>query len=349
MSDLETQQRGEIPLHDPHAIGLQLSQGRIGLHPYGASGWMVGIRLNVDLRHYRAEGSSGGFMTLEFMEMGIPASHGNYTGRIDGWDWYKSINYHDYYRPRENQLLPDHPEFTTFALLDAWDEEDPWFWFGWGLRTDREPPNGLKRRNTVSYMGVNYPIEDSVRPSWVQIPTDAELLGMMQPHAPSGQWTLRARISPFVIDPEISLDSSIVFRVWESLRRFHRGALDFVKPNDWVVGEDDADWSGIHWGSMAYPGELRILSGSAKGRVFGIVDSFYTGGSPPVGYPPNTWCLAVDPNGPQPSAVGVKAGDNYMAVGLIDRRVHKLVEYHEIPGPGSYESRDIEWTFTPIF
>jgi hypothetical protein len=348
MSDVETQQRGEIPLHDPHAIGLQLSQGNIGLHPYGASGWMVAIRLNVDLQHWRAPGESGGFMLLEFMEMGIPAPHGNYVGRIEGWDRYKSIGSNDYYKPRENQFLPGHPEFTTFAMLDEWDEEDPWFWFGWGLRTDHESGIGQKRRNIVAYMGVNYPIEDNVRPSWVEVPTDAELLGMMQPHAPSGEWTLRARISPFIIDPD-TRESRIIFWIWEGLRRYHRGALDFVRQNDWVVGEDDANWSGIHWGSMAVPGELRILSGLAKGRVFPIVDSFYTGENPPAGYPPETWCLAVDPNGPQPSAVGVKAGDKYMAVGLIDRQVYSLLDYHDNPGPGSYPSRDLEWTFTPIF
>lgn len=349
MSDIENPVHGGIPLHDPHAIGLQLDRGQIGLHPYGSSGWMVGIRLNVDLTHYRIDGHSGGFMTLEYMEMGIPAPHGKYAGRIDGWDYYKSSGYNDYYKPRENKILPGHPEFTTFAMLDEWDEENPWFWFGWGLRTDHEPPAGYGRRNTVAYMGVNYPIEDYVRPSWVQIPSADELLGMMQPHAPSGEWTLYARISPFVIDPEVSRDSSIVFRVWEGLRRFHRGAFDFVRPNDRAVGEDDADWSGIHWGSYSYPGELRILSGSAKGRTFRIIDSFFTGENPPPGYPLNTWILVVHPSDPPPSTVGVFAGDKYMAVGPIDSRVHKLLDYHYIPGPGGHESRDLEFTFTPIF
>lgn len=160
MSEPNIKNSGEIPLHNNHAIGLQPETGAIGLYKPSDEGWVAGIRLNVDLRHFRKQGSTTGFMTLNKLELVIPGENGMYTGRIEGWDHYKTYGYTELYKPAVCQLLPYHPEWTTFAWLDGPGIDDPYFYFGWGFRTDLMPPHGYRRSSTVAYMGVNYPIRD---------------------------------------------------------------------------------------------------------------------------------------------------------------------------------------------
>ncbi len=340
--------RGEIPLHDRHAIGLQLESGGIGLHPFGNEGNMIGIRLNVSMWHWREGEHGSNAMNLEFLEMAIPAPAGNYVGRIEGWEHYKTIYPKYYYKPKKCQLVPGYTEFTTFAWMDSFDGEDPWFYFGWGLRTEKLPTGGYRNWTHVAHMGVNYPIEDDVRPSWVEAPGEEEMLSLMKPHAPPGDWTVKARISGFTVDPDVTRETKITFRVWQGQRPFYRGVLDFVKGGGRIVGEDDADLSGINWGSPSEPGELRILSGQAEGCVFRVVRSFNSGNQPPPGIPPNIWCIQVSGGDPPPSSLGVKAGDRYMVVGRFHPQVAKLMEFHEEYPPGTYEPMDLEFSFRPI-
>ncbi len=348
MSDSDLEKRGEIPLHDSHAIGLQLDTGRIGLYKIGVEGWMVGIRLNLDMRHYRAEGETSNFMKLNYLELTIPGSKGNYIGRIEGWDYYKSLGYFDYYKPNQCQLLPGHIGFTTFAWLDEFEEADPYYYFGWGLRTDHLSPYGYQRWNTVAYMGVNYPIEEYVRPSWVEIPPENELLDMVKPGAPDGQWSVKAAIGQFTVDPGVAQDSHIVIRVKEGRKRYCTGVLDFVSTNAPVVGEDDEDWSGAFWGSYIKPGEITFLSGGAKGYTLRVVGSFYTGDNPPAGYPAKTWCIMTDSSQISPSQAGAHAGDEYILTSPFDKDAFKLVEFKKYYEPGTYPSLVHNYTFTPI-
>jgi len=348
MSDQASDVTGGIPLHDRHAIGLQLVRGRIGLHRAGTRGWMIGVRLNVDMRHYRKEGATGGFMNLEHLQMSIPSPNGFYTGRIEGWDWYKTSHYDDYYKPQKCQLLPDHPEFTVFAWMDAWDEPDPWFYFGWGLRTDHLPVIGFRRRTIVAYMGANYPIEDYTRPSWVNIPSEEELLRLVNSYAPKGEWNVRARFSGFTVDPEPTQPSYLTIRVWKGRRRFHIGILDFVSSIDRIVGEDDSNWTGEFWGSFTNPGELKMLSGAAEGRTFRVVGAFYSGENPQPGCPPFTWCVRTHPDDPAPYTLGVRANDRYQLAGPWFGQFYELYEFRKEYGPGVYLPQDFDFTFTPI-
>jgi hypothetical protein len=339
--------RGGIALHDKHAIGLQLATGRIHLYPYGQGGWMVGIRFNVSLAHYRAEGSSGGFMELEHVKLLIPAPHAYYVGNIEGWDHYKTDGTTYFYKPVKCQLLPNQTGFVTFAWLDAWGEVDPWFYFGWALRTDHMAPVGYRWRTTVAYMGVNYPI-DVLHPSWVEIPPAEELEGMMQPRAPAGQWRIEAKVSGFTVDSGVAAKTELVFRVWEGRRPYHKAAIDFVPAGDRAVGKGNVDWSGINWGTASDPGELRILTGGAKGYVFQVVGSFFTGKHPPPGYPPYMWFIVTHPDQPPPSALGVTPGDQFLAAGPFKKQVFKLAEFHEVYSPGTYPAQDIDIPFSPI-
>ncbi len=348
MSDGEEALRGDIPLHDPHAIGLQPIEGQIGLYKVGSWGWMVGIRLNLDMRHYRAQGMSSGFMKLDYLELTIPAPHGNYVGRIQGWEFWKSNGYNYYYKPAECQFLPDHVDFTTFAWLDAWGETDPWFYFGWGFRMDKLASIGYRRWTTVGYFGVNYPIEDNVRPGWEEVPGEAELLKMLKPSAPSGKWSVKASIGGFTVDPDVKTQSYITLAVSEGRMRYYSGALDFVKSGDWIVGEDDEDWTGVYWGSLYDPGELTMLSGTAKGCKFRVVGQFYTGSKPPPGYPANTWCIRTDGSQAAPSAMGVKAGDKYLIKSPFMEKVFMLVDFKEYYPPGTYPPMDLYYEFTPV-
>jgi hypothetical protein len=348
MSEPVVLNRGEILLYNNHAIGLQPDAGGIGLYKTGAAGWIIGIKLAVDLRHYRKAGSTSGFMTLDWLELSIPAEHGNYVGRIKGWEKYKTQLYNEYYKPTESQFLPGHTEWTTFAWLDAFDEEDPYFYFGWGLRTDNMAPVGYRRRMTSAYMGVNYPISDNVRPSFVEVPPEDWLRKNLKESIPEGQWELKAGMSSFVVDGGVMQDTHAVFGVVEGRSRFINGEIDFVKPNDVWVGEDDADLSGVFWGSYTNPGELKILSGPANGKSFRIIDCVYSGDDPSPGFPPKTWMLKVHPGDATPSDAGVTVGSKYRLVSPFNGQVYMLVEYYIIYDPGIYESENLSWKFTPI-
>jgi hypothetical protein len=348
MSEPKIKNSGEIPLHNTSAIGLQPETGGIGLYKPGDDGWIVGIRLNVDLRHFRKQGSTTGFMTLNKLELVIPGENGMYTGRIEGWDHYKTYGYTELYKPVVCQLLPDHPEWTTFAWLDAPGVDDPYFYFGWGLRNDLMPPLGYRRRAVVAYMGVNYPIRDGIRPSFTEIPPEDWLKEHMIDSAPAGTWELKADVSGFTVDEGVMKETHAVFRIVEGRSRFIIGELDFVKHGDIWVGESDQDLSGVFWGSGQDPGLLKILSGPAKNREFRIVGSFYSGENPPPGFPPNTWCLKIHFDDGYPSSFGVTAGTEYRLTSPFIKQVLKLVEYYEKFGPGVYPPQNLYWEFIPI-
>lgn len=339
---------GGIYLHNNHAIGLQPEAGRIGLYKPGDEGWIVGIRLDVYLWHFREAGLTSGFMNMERLELSVPAEHGMYVGRIEGWDYYKTEHYSDYFKPQESQFLPNHVEWTTFAWLDAFDEEDPYFYYGWGLRMDMMPPYGYRRRTIVAHLGVNFPIGDDSRPTFTEIPPEDWLIDNMRPSAPDGQWELKADLSSFTVDDGVLQETSVAFRVWEGRSRFVNGILDYVKQNDVWVGEEDQDLSGVFWGSMMEPGELKILSGPAAGMSFRVVYYSYSGNDPSGGFPANTWLIKTHPLDPVPSDVGVTPGTEYRLESPFNKQVYKLVEYEEVFGPGMYPSENLVWKFSPV-
>jgi hypothetical protein len=340
--------RGDISLHNNHAIGLQPEIGGIGLHKPGDEGWIVGLALNVDLRHFRKAGSNTGFMTLNWLELAIPAAHGTYVGRIEGWDSFKIEYYSEFFKPVKSQLLPGGDEWTTFEWLDTFDENDPYFYYGWGLRTDNMPPTGYRKRMTVAYMGVNFPISDNVRPFFANVPPEDWLLKNLKPSAPAGQWELKAGMSSFTVDAGVMQDSYELFRVVEGRARFVKNDIDFVKQNDFWIGEKDIDLSGVFWGSDSNPGELKIMSGPASGMTFRIVQYFHTGNNPPSGFPANMWLLKTHPLDGILSDKGVGTGNKYKLTSPYNKSVFKLLEHYVIYEPGVYEEEDLVWKFTPI-
>jgi hypothetical protein len=335
----------DILLHNNNAIGIRPDSRTIALHKDLSNGWMIGIRMNADLRHYRKAGSTGGFMTLDSLELQIPALESVYTSRIEGWQSLKSEGYIEYFKPGKCLLLPKSGEQNTFCLLDEYDEIDPYFYFGWGLRSDQMPPYGYRRRAIVGYMGVNYPVEDGFAPEFTGIPTEIELFSMLKPSAPIGQWCVRAHLSGFTVDSEVNLDSYAAFLVWEGWSRFWRAQLDFVKPNARVIGKCNVDWSDINWGSTNAPGDLSINSGTASGMHFRTIGQSYTGDYPPPGYPPKTWLIFTHPSDPIPSLCGVTPGDKFQLTSPFENQLFKLVHYKHTFEPGTYPPIDYEFPF----
>jgi len=338
---------GGIPLHDNRIIGLIPEQGRIGLHPLGKYGWIVGIIAMIDMRHYREEGSSTDFLKLELAELSIPGIAGNYTGKVKNWEYEKQVQYSHYYKPVTCNLTPGHTGFTTFAWMDAQGEEDPLYWFGWARRIDHLPPFGYRRWDNVFYMGVNYPVSVS-RPGWAEVPPVEELVDLMKPGYPSGSWQLSASMSGFTVDDDVSQDSYRKFSVLEGRSLYYMGVLDFVKSSDRLVGEKDTDWEGINWGSITNPGTLEMLSGDATGVKFRVIDEFYTSNDPPPGCPENTWILRFHSDDPTPATAGVKVGDEYMLTQPFDTHAFSLVEHVEYMDPGTYPPEQFNFAFSPI-
>jgi hypothetical protein len=339
---------GQIPLHDNHAIGLRPDTGKIGLHPIGNDGWMIGIRLNVDLMSRRKAGESGGFMTLDWLEITIPTPLGDYVGRIEGWNKYKTIVYNDYFKPATCSLKPYSGDFVTFSLLDAMGETDPYFYFQWGLRTDQMAPYGYRSRATVAYLGVNFPVQQGLAPSWTEVPSNSDLLRMLKPSIITGLWKIKAGISSFQVDSEVTRETHLTFHVWEGWRRYYRGAIDFVMNGARLIGKSGVDWSDINWGDQLSPGDIEIMSGIAKGRHFRVVKSEFTGQNPPYGYPPDTWILTTDLDDPIPGAVGVKEGDLFQVCAPYDYDVYILLHDHVVYPPGVYPSQELNYHISPI-
>jgi hypothetical protein len=233
-------------------------------------------------------------------------------------------------------------------MLDYYDEPDPYFYFGWALRSDMMPPYGYRRRATVAYMGVNYPSGTPQPPDWTEIPPQSELFKLMQPSAPPGDWKLKVKISAFTVDPNVAQETHIAMHVWEGRSVWHKGLLDFVPSLAHAVGKWGVDWTNVDWGDMNNPGDLLILSGSAKGHHFRVVGKEYTGWDPPYGYPPYTWLVLTHPLDPFPSAVGVEAGDLFRLAGPFNGNVCHLVNIYDIYGPGTYPEQDIEIPFKPL-
>ncbi len=348
MSEHEINLKGLIPLYDNHAIGIRPVGGNIGLHPMGAETLIAGIRVNVDILHFR-EYDTGGFMILENIELAVPAEVGNYVGKSEGWQYWKTNGNTDIYKPNKLQFLPDHTEFTTFALLDAFDEPDPYFYFGWSMRMEQKPiPNNTRQGTTVAYMGVNYPIEDLFRPGWEEVPSEDELYGMLKPKAPEGAWNLKARISGFTVDPEPPQFTYITIRVQQGRSCVYTGAADFIEAADHVVGEKNLTWDGYQWGTAATPGTLTFLTGMAAGHDFPVIGTFYTGSNPPPDYPQDTICFITSPSMPSPGEFGAVEGDEYRLVGPFLHNAHTLFEFHKDYGPGTYPPLEFNQPFVPI-
>ena len=345
MSDLV---RGDVLLHDKHAIGLNPIESGIGLHRIGGSGWMIGIDAIVSSENYQQQESSGPFLTILRSELLIPAASGNYTGRIEGWDSYREEGYIEYFKPEESQLLPNHPEYITFANLDAHEEIDPYFYYGWGIRSDSNPPIGDRYRKCLAYFGVNYPKKDGTRPPWGDVPNQAALKDLLKPTAPGGDWTLKADIRAFSASSETSNESGISFTVWQGQRRFHEDAVGYIIPGDYTVGVKEVDWTGISWSSIDEFGYLKMISGMANGLTLRVTGSFFTGDNPPIGYPSNTWFLNAIYGIWPPSALGIVPGDRFVLSGPYDMNSHRLLFFREEFGAGMHSGRSYSFNFTPV-
>jgi hypothetical protein len=344
MSDV----KGQIPLHDRHSIVLYDDIGRIGLHSFGETGWKVGIKLNVDLRHYRKAGMTTGFMTLDKLELVIPGAKGVYTGHIKDWDLLNTQGYISYFKPHESKLLPLTDDYVTFHLLDAFQENDPYFYFGWGLRSDMMPPYGYRSRAAVAYLGVNYVIPSGFPPVWTDVPSQEVLFKMLRPSAPDGVWHLKANVSGFIVDAEVTQQTHLLFHVWEGRSRFFRGMLDYVKDGARVVGQQNVNWTSSNWGNLTTPGDLSILSGAANGYHFRVIGKEWTGDAPPPGYPANTWLIVTHPEDPVPSWVGVAADDEFELTGPFEDQSFDLINWYRVCGPGSYMPLDLDLVFLPV-
>ena len=345
MSD---ENRGGIGLHDRHAIGLRLDTGKIGLYPEADSGFMVGIRVYGEFYNYRKEEAMSGFMTLNEANLIIPGSAGGYEGRIAGWEHYKTFGTIVYFKAEECQLLPDYDEYTTFAHLDAYGEEEPWFYYCWGTRRDQIESIGYHSRGCLAYFGVNFPLSDSPRPAYLEIPSQQDLFKQLKKSAPSGEWKFIADFSGFTVDEGVGVPSSRKFGVAQGQRRFHIGVLDLVKTGSYMVGEFDADWEGVQWTGFGTPAEITMLTGFAYGKTFNVTGVLYTGENPPSGYPQNIWLIQIASHPWPPSSYGIKAGDKYILKSAYDFTAHILLSHEEIYDPGTYPPEKFEFTFTPV-
>jgi hypothetical protein len=345
MSDKE---RGDVLLHDRYAIGLRLDQGAIGLHKIADHGMMVGVRMFMGSYGYRKKEATSGLIILQEAEFHIPGPESGYTGRISEWDHYKTTGHIVTYKARECQFLPDHEEYTTFALLDAYEETDPWFYFGWGTRTEQLTNPGTHYRICLGRFGVNYPVQDGIRPGWSDIPVQEQLKRLLKPGAPSGNFSINAKFSSFTVDPEVSQQTRIYFSAIQGQRRYHIGVLDFVKEGEYAVGEFDADWQGVQWIGYGEPAEIKMLTGSAAGQIFPVTKVEFTGSNPPPGYPMNIWLIWINCPPFPPSSRGIKAGDKYILKSFYNYQSAVLLDQEFIFSPGSYGQKEYEFTFKPI-
>jgi len=344
--------KGEILLHDPRAIGLMVEQGNIKLFPFQTKGWMSGISMDLNFRHYRAQGKSGDSMTLLSAELQIPGPGSgampDYTGRIEGWDYYKTDGTTDVYKPSACQFLPDHTDYTTFAWTDAYDEEYPYFYYGWGLRTIHVTDIGYNKWTNTAHLGLNYPVPDMFRPGFEEAPPAKELLRLMQPYIPEGQWRFRVEVSPFKVDSGVTAPTSISIIVKQGRKRFYRGSLDFVSVTDYLVGEDDGDLSGVAWANVMDPGELVLLSGNGIGKRFEVIGVHKTDDDPLPGLPPNTWIIRTKA-GDSPYMAGAQVGDKYMLTSSFFDSVYVPFKYYQDYLPGHYPQATYEEVFEPKY
>jgi hypothetical protein len=338
--------RGEINLYDGHSIGLVQPIGNIRLHKIAKDGWQEGIRVNCDLRNWRKQGSTSGFMTLNEMQLEIPGKV-PYTALIKGWEKYKEQGAISYWKPTSMKLYPFSDENVTFKLLDDSGEPNPYFYAGWTLRSDYMSSVGYRYRACVGYMGVNYPLHDPP-PEWTEVPSEDEMKRLLQSSICGGVWHFKARISSFVVDPEVTQETHLTLHAQEGLRRYFSGLLDFVLPGSFIIGQFGVDWEEINWGSESDPGTLYVLSGDAMGYQFKVVGKLFTGKTPPPGCPLNTWLVMLDPSGPKPGQVGVKEGDEFLLTGPYIYQGWSLPEIKKVFGPGSYGSEDYDIAFEPL-
>ncbi|HDS29910.1 MAG TPA: hypothetical protein ENN67_02575 [Firmicutes bacterium] len=341
-------EKGDVPLHDRHATPLHLDQGNIILHKFADFGWMVGVRVFCNFYGYRKQEASGGFLTLEEAKLSVPGPKGIYVGRIADWEHYKTTGYIVTYKARICEFLPDHSDYTTFAFLDSMGEIDPWFYFGWGTRTEQVSNPGTHYRTCLGRFGINYPIMDEIRPGWSEIPSQSELKKLLKPNAPSGEWEIYAKISSFVVDPEVGQRTSLHINAVQGIRRYHIGVIDLVKSGDYAVGEFDADWKNVQWVGFGEPAEIKMLNGKAAGQTFPVNKVNFTGSNPPSGYPNNIWLIWIDCAPIPPSSRGIKPGDRYILKSSYDYTATVLLEYKEEFNPGVNSGKEYSFKFKPV-
>ncbi len=342
--------QGDIPLYDPTALGLWLDTGRIGLYPYANYGWMVGVHFMGTFWGSRQKEATSGFMTLQEAEFRIPGPGfgERYKGRIAGWEHYKTFGSIVYKKAKICSFLPDHEEYTTFAMLDAFKEKDPYFYYGWGSQREKLTNPGTHHRVSLARFGVNYPVKDDGRPGWHEIPDQETLRTMLKASAPAGDWEFEGKVSGFTVDPDVSMDTYIDVVVWQGQQRYHRGVLDCVPHNQYAVGERDADWEGINWGTWSKPGTLKMLSGQGKDRIFAVGGTEWIGSDPPSGWPSHIWAIKVGGPPFAPSWYGIKAGDEFLLTGSFYPNAIQLYKIDKTFGPGVYPPETYEFTFQPI-
>lgn len=340
--------RGDVPLHDRHATGLFPEAGNIWLYGAYGMGFMVGVDIVVNTEAYHGSQSGANYMTLQSVELAIPSGYGNYVWKMNGWVLYQTSGYNYYRKPKELRLQPHHPEYTTFAFLDAHGETDPYFTYAWGRLVDHLPPIGTTSRKCIARLGVNYPVADDIKPSWTDVPPQIELWDILQPAAPSGEWTLKADVTGFSASDEVNQPAFINVLVWQGQRRYHHGQVGYIVPGAYSIGASNAHWEGITWGSTIEKGSIRMLSGNAAGVTLTVTGSFYTGDNPPPGYPPNMWFVYANYGPLSPGMLGILPGDEFMLCSPYSFTEYKLLSYHEDFSVGNHQAQQYVFTFTPV-
>jgi len=341
-------------LHDPSAIGLQVEHGNIKLFPFQRSGWMSGIHLIVNSCHYRQGGNFSNSMTLLGAELQIPGPspgpHPDYKGLIEGWEYRSSQHGRDIFMPAVSQFLPDYTDFTTFAMTDAYNEEFPYFYFGWGSRTEQLQDIGYCNWTNTAHLGLNYPVRDNIRPVWGQVPPEILLHNLLQPYIPEGNWRFRVTFSGFTVDSDVTADSEIHISIVQGRKRFYRGSLDYVSETEFLVGEDDGDLSGVQWGRSDMPGELILYDGDGAGTRFDVTNVYKTADvDPPNDLPPSTWIIRVGEIGPSPFDVGAKPGDRFMLTSRYFYVAYILYKNSICFLPGNIPPLTFEGEFEPKY
>ena len=194
--------QGEIPLFCKGAIGLQPAKDIIRLHPIPEGSpyqKLLGLTFYLTAE---GEGPLDGdisqiLMANEF-RVKLPGSIDPYYAKMSGWEFHHEIlpGYY-YYKPIKITLSGVDGDNVHFTIINQY-SADPHFPF-WQFGSLYETHNDTSplHRWTLYRLGLNVPVPDAMVPGWAdQIPSEFELLNMLQPGLWKGHYEVEIYIQP---------------------------------------------------------------------------------------------------------------------------------------------------------